>query len=54
MEPDAGQSVASLAQDYFSLLARSLPACCLSDEFHTLPRAEQARIHLGETDRLEA
>jgi hypothetical protein len=43
----------ALAEDYFSLLARSLPACCLSDEFYTLPRAEEARFHLSRTEHLE-
>jgi len=47
------REVASLARDYFSLLARSLPACCLSDEFQTLPRAEEARFHLSHTELLE-
>ena len=28
----------SLAKDYFSRLAHVLPACCLSDDFYSLPR----------------
>ena len=42
----------ALAEDYFSLLARSLPVCCLSDEFHFMPRAELARFHKEQTDCL--
>lgn len=53
MHTDGGPAVDSLARAYFSLLAGALPACCLSDEFHTLPRAEDARFHLARADLLE-
>ncbi len=43
----------ALSEEYFSLLARSLPVCCLSDEFHFMPRVETARFHREATDRLE-
>lgn len=43
----------ALAEDYFSFLARSLPVCCLSDEFHFMPRVEVARFHQTETDFLD-
>jgi Bacterial protein of unknown function (DUF885) len=42
-----------LAEEYFTLLARSLPVCCMSDEFHFMPRVESARFHMEQTDRLE-
>ena len=42
----------ALSEDYFSLLARSLPVCCLSDEFHFMPRVELARFHMEQTDCL--
>lgn len=50
-KPSAG--LRTLSEDYFSFLARSLPVCCLSDEFHFMPRVEMARFHGQETDRLE-
>jgi hypothetical protein len=42
----------AIAEEYFSLLARSLPVCCLSDEFHFMPRVELARFHREQTDCL--
>ena len=47
------EKISLLAQGYFSLLARRLPVCCLSDEFHFMPRAEEARGLLHQTDRLD-
>jgi hypothetical protein len=43
----------ALAEEYFSLLARALPVCCLSDEFHFMPRVDLARFHQEQTDCLE-
>lgn len=43
----------ALSEDYFAFLARSLPVCCLSDEFHFMPRVELARFHQTETDCLD-
>jgi len=53
LNPGSGHDLASLAERFFGLLAASLPACCLSDEFPFLPRAGDARFHLSRTDRLE-
>ena len=53
LQPTPSEKFSSLAQDYFSLLARRLPVCCLSDEFHFMPRAEAARGHLHRTDCLD-
>ncbi len=51
-QPMPSHTLLALSEDYFSLLARSLPVCCLSDEFHFMPRAESARFHIWETDCL--
>ena len=51
--PNPSASLLALSEEYFSLLARSLPVCCLSDEFHFMPRVETARFHRETTDRLE-
>ncbi len=50
--PKPSAKFLALAEDYFSFLARSLPVCCLSDEFHFMPRVESARFHREETDCL--
>jgi hypothetical protein len=42
-----------MAEEYFELLARTLPVCCLSDEFYFMPRAEAARRHWQVVDHLE-
>ncbi len=51
--PTPSARLLSLSEEYFSFLARFLPVCCLSDEFHFLPRVESARLHATETDCLE-
>ena len=51
--PSPSAELLTLSEDYFSLLARSLPVCCLSDEFHFMPRVELARFHQAETDCLD-
>ncbi len=45
--------VSALADAYFSLLARHLPVCCLSDEFDFMPRAQEAGLHLHRVDNLD-
>ena len=40
----SSKDLTALAEDYFCLLARAMPVCCLSDEFHHMPRAEQASV----------
>ena len=54
-EEDARPSpgLSTTAEEYFRVLGEALPVCCLSDEFHFMPRAEAARLHLGSADRLE-
>lgn len=52
-KPRPSAELLALSEDYFSFLARSLPVCCLSDEFHFMPRVELARFHQTETDCLE-
>ncbi len=50
--PKPSARLIALSEEYFSFLARSLPVCCLSDEFHFMPRVELARFHKEETDCL--
>jgi len=50
--PKPSSRLLALSEEYFSFLARSLPVCCLSDEFHFMPRVELARFHKEETDCL--
>jgi uncharacterized protein (DUF885 family) len=42
------------AERYFDYLAERFPVMCASDEFHFLPRAENAREHYGKLDNLDA
>jgi hypothetical protein len=51
--PQPSAALLALSEEYFSFLARYLPVCCLSDEFHFMPRVESARFHLRETDCLD-
>jgi len=44
--------VATIASSYFSLLARAFPVMCASDEFHFLPRAQEAAGFLELMDDL--
>ena len=41
-----------IAQEYFSLLARAFPVMCASDEFHFLPRVQEAVRFLDSMDEL--
>ncbi|UCF92379.1 MAG: DUF885 family protein [Desulfobacterales bacterium] len=43
-----------IAKRYFNYLAERFPVMCASDEFHFLPRAENARNHYGTLDNLDA
>jgi uncharacterized protein (DUF885 family) len=43
-----------LAENYFDYLAEHFPVMCASDEFHFLPRAENAVKHYDKMDNLEA
>jgi hypothetical protein len=51
--PEPSRRLLALSEEYFSFLARSLPVCCLSDEFHFMPRVDLARFHKEETDCLD-
>ena len=42
------------ADRYFDYLAERFPVMCASDEFHFLPRAENARKHYSNLDNLDA
>ena len=42
------------ANRYFDYLAERFPVMCASDEFHFLPRAENARKHYATLDNLDA
>lgn len=41
-----------MSRDYFSFLARTFPVMCSSDEFHFMPRAEQAYAWMDRLDDL--
>lgn len=42
-----------IAAEYFSYLARRFPVMCASDEFHFLPRAEEAAQYFDKLDDLD-
>jgi hypothetical protein len=44
--------IGRIAQEYFSLLARAFPVMCASDEFHFLPRVQEAVQFLDRVDEL--
>ena len=44
--------IGRIANEYFSLLARSFPVMCASDEFHFLPRVQKAAKFLDRLDDL--
>jgi hypothetical protein len=46
--------IAQLANRYFEFIAKRFPVMCASDEFHFLPRAEDAAKYYDQTDNLEA
>ena len=43
-----------LSEGYFDYLAERFPVMCASDEFHFLPRAENAANHYDQLDNLDA
>jgi hypothetical protein len=50
----ASESLKGLANRYFRYLAEQFPVMCASDEFHFLPRAENACEHYNRLDSLDA
>ena len=47
------QRIRNLADDYFSFLARNFPVMCASDEFHFMPRVEEACQFYDSLDSME-
>ena len=54
MENTAQQTQIEFAEGYFDYLAERFPVMCASDEFHFLPRAENAAKHYDKLDNLDA
>ena len=52
MHHNLEDQVDRIANEYFSLLARSFPVMCASDEFHFLPRVQEAAQYLERVDDL--
>jgi hypothetical protein len=52
MSDQPGSQVSRIAGEYFSLLARAFPVMCASDEFHFLPRVQEAAQFLEIMDDL--
>ena len=48
------QAYIEIAEGYFDHLAGRFPVMCASDEFHFLPRAENAVKHYDKLDNLDA
>jgi uncharacterized protein (DUF885 family) len=48
------QTHIEFAESYFDYLAEHFPVMCASDEFHFLPRAENASNHYDKLDNLDA
>jgi len=46
--------ITSIAQDYFSYMARNFPVMCSSDEFPAFPRAEESLSYLNRLDSLDS
>ena len=44
--------IGRIANEYFALLARAFPVMCASDEFHFLPRVQEAVQFLDRIDDL--
>ena len=53
MKGTAPQTHIEFAEGYFNYLARRFPVMCASDEFHFLPRAENAVEHYDKLDNLD-
>ena len=54
MQRTTQQAYIELAEGYFDHLAERFPVMCASDEFHFLPRAENAVKHYDKLDNLDA
>jgi uncharacterized protein (DUF885 family) len=54
MQKTTNTSHIELAESYFDYLAGQFPVMCASDEFHFLPRAENAVKHHDKLDNLDA
>jgi uncharacterized protein (DUF885 family) len=54
MPGTARQTHIKFAESYFDYLAKRFPVMCASDEFHFLPRAENAVGHYDKLDNLDA
>ena len=54
MQKTTQQTHVEFAEDYFDYLAEHFPVMCASDEFHFLPRAENAAKHYHKLDNLDA
>ncbi len=52
MRQNCESKTAPIAKQYFSLLARAFPVMCASDEFHFLPRVQEAAQFLERMDDL--
>jgi len=52
MSDQPERQISRIAQGYFSLLARAFPVMCASDEFHFLPRVQEATQFLDRVDDL--
>jgi hypothetical protein len=54
MSDQPKSQISRIANQYFSLLARAFPVMCASDEFHFLPRVQEAAELLDRVDDLSA
>ena len=54
MQRTPQQTQIEFAEGYFDYLAEHFPVMCASDEFHFLPRAENAVKHYDKLDNLDA
>ena len=54
MQQTADNTHIEFAESYFDFLAGRFPVMCASDEFHFLPRAENAVKHYDKLDNLDA
>ena len=52
MTEQPANEIDRIANEYFSLLARAFPVMCASDEFHFLPRVQEAVKFLDRMDEL--
>ncbi len=52
MSEKPSSQIRRIAGEYFSLLARAFPVMCASDEFHFLPRVQEAAKFLDRVDDL--